>query len=386
MINKGFKILGNDILYMDLEINRCYALTKNKTNKRCSFKNQSDKNCIFCKKHELAKNVIRFDQIKNHKEDVKPIKYHNLTKKKLILICQDFRISKDGSKREIYDRVNVLIDKIEPYKKHIDNILKIQYWYNHYIEKLMNKLKGVSYIKKFTPINQHDFLSFEKINDIDEKLLFIFKDKRDICYAFDIRSLYKLLETSNTNPYTTIQFPKYIIKIIYKIYNHLNIKNLITNINIEDTLTNEQKVKLLVIDIFIKIDNLDQYTDPEWFLELNLTKLHLFYKELEDIWNYRLSLTSVIKKKILPPDGKLFKLKPKQLSLIKNKEKVQYICIDVINKLISSAENRTDRINGSMYVLFALVIVSKKAAEDLPIYYNMVGNNIQPNCESYFFI
>ena len=372
---------------MDSEPNRCFALTKTKPFHRCSFKNQLEKNCIFCKKHELVKDVTRYDHnISKQNSNSLCINFNiNSSKKKLKELCDLYNLDSNGNKKDLYTKLNKLRENINKYQQNYNHVLIIQKWYSKYKKIQINRLQNLQY-RLNNIVNQEDFLSFEKIKDIDRKFLFYYKDDNTIYYVFDIRSLYQLLKSSNINPYTRKPFPNKIIESIKKIYTYLNSQNLIVREDIDKILTNEQKVKLLVIEIFIKIDSLDQYTDPEWFLELNLNKLHSFYRELEDIWNYRLSLTPVIKKKIIPPDGNLFILKPKQFNMIKNKEKAQYICLNIINKLISSAKNRSDRINGSIYVLFALVIVSKKAAEALPIYYNMVGNNIQPNSENYFLV
>ena len=49
--------------------------------------------------------------------------------------------------------------------------------------------------------------------------------------------------------------------------------------------------------IFHRIDLLGNYTDVNWFLDLNIYQLKTLYREAEDIWNYRAQhLTPEIKK------------------------------------------------------------------------------------------
>ena len=126
-----------------------------------------------------------------------------------------------------------------------------------------------------------------------------------------------------------------------------------------------------------QMDNLDQYTNPSWFLDLNHSSLIKFYKELEDIWNYRLNLDKETKKRIVPPNGMVFTVEPKHVAKdYTNIDKLQNLCLTIIEKLIYSAEDRSDRVNGCIYVLLAFVIVNKQAAESMPSYYTMVTGNI----------
>ena len=125
------------------------------------------------------------------------------------------------------------------------------------------------------------------------------------------------------------------------------------------------------------MDQLDQYTNPAWFLDLNMNSLYKFYKEAEDIWNYRLNLSKEIKNKIVPPDGHVFKVIPKNvLKEYPTLSKLRNLCLDVMEKLIYSASDRSDRVNGCIYILLALVIVNKDAALAMPSYYTMVTGDI----------
>ena len=74
-------------------------------------------------------------------------------------------------------------------------------------------------------------------------------------------------------------------------------------------LTEQQKLNMAVITVFQKIDDLNTAaggTDMDWFLNLPITHLKIFYKELEDIWNYRAELTPTMKSRIVP-NNNIFK-------------------------------------------------------------------------------
>ena len=119
--------------------------------------------------------------------------------------------------------------------------------------------------------------------------------------------------------------------------------------------------------------------DPKWFLELSTNCLKRLYKELEDIWNYRLELTETTKSKIVPPDGKVFELSVKSVYNINNKIKLQHICLTVVEKLITSSPVREDCISGCIYALLGFVIVNKHAAESLPSYHSIVSGQPEPS-------
>ena len=60
---------------------------------------------------------------------------------------------------------------------------------------------------------------------------------------------------------------------------------------------------------------------------------------------------------------------------------MQKVCLDVIEKLCTGAEERNDRVRACMYVLFVFTIVNKKAAKSMPNYYAIVSNNVPPPSE-----
>ena len=82
-------------------------------------------------------------------------------------------------------------------------------------------------------------------------------------------------------------------------------------INIEndlDLLSFKKKIELKCIDIFQKFDELGHYTQYSWFYELDKRKLLKFINELRDVWEYRLNLTTEIKKAVCPPLGRPFQM------------------------------------------------------------------------------
>ena len=61
----------------------------------------------------------------------------------------------------------------------------------------------------------------------------------------------------------------------------------------------------------------------EWFLNLNLRRLKNLYKNLEDIWNYRLNLSYEVKSRISPPNGIAFNIPIVEVNSITNSLQLQ---------------------------------------------------------------
>jgi len=270
----------------------------------------------------------------------------------------------------INKKKNVLIKNITLYfkDKYDNKISFIQQYYRYYIHKKINKLKGPALYNRDLCNNKSDFFNLCDIKTIPNKYFFSFRDKDNFIYGFEINSIYKMIEFEKINPYNRNQLSEETLNNIIYIYKLINISNSnLVNINYS-----RKTIEQSVTDIFQTIDNLGNYTNVSWFLDLNIYKLKNFYKELEDIWNYRLSLTIEQKKEIIHPTGILFRIPLSIIYNIHNKTKLQIICIDIMNKLITSGINDDCKKQGCYYILMALTLVSHDAAISLPWLTNSV--------------
>ena len=73
-------------------------------------------------------------------------------------------------------------------------------------------------------------------------------------------------------------------------------------------LTRKQLLKQKTIDIFSDMEQFGYGCNIDWFLKLNNRKLKNLYRNLEDIWNYRLNLSYETKARICPPNGVAFNI------------------------------------------------------------------------------
>lgn len=252
----------------------------------------------------------------------------------------------------------------------IERVIKIQSICRKYI--IISKLNyfGPCYFDFSLSNNSFDFFTYQDIKLIPIQYLISYKDKDNFVYTFDIRSLSKLFESeSNENPFNRQPFPEKVIKIVSK-----RISNLEPNANEDNSKSRKRRkktvekhldVKTRAVDLFQKMDKLDQYTNVSWFCDLSIKQLKNFYRFLEDIWNYRTQITPEQKKRI-SKNGDVCSIPITHILKIKKISEIQDIILDQIELLITGGETRDDKILGCLYVLTALAETSPKIAECLP--------------------
>lgn len=241
----------------------------------------------------------------------------------------------------------------------------------------LNKIKSTILTRnnslKSSINNESDYLTFNPINEISEKDLYIYRDSENFNWGFHIDSICELIKYSTCNPYNTKEIPKEIIdeitdfnskkKQIAEIGKPINIKQ-------DDFIlpkTEWDYIKMDCIEIFQIMDNLDQYTKCDWFLNLQKDQLRTLYKNIEDIWNYRTGLTATEKNKYIK-SGKLFAT-PYQTVKTLNRYTVMKLLLSDFRKLITEGETRGERVTGAMWILSALTLVSEDAREAFPWLY-----------------
>lgn len=301
---------------------------------------------------------------KNKENKKKKFYYVGSIKKELSL----FNLSIKGKKKDLEKRLFDYYDKLNQYENNINAIRFLQLCIRKYITKKKIKTQGIGILNKSKCQNHEDFYTLDSIFDIDDTYFFSYEENNHI-YFFDIRSFSKLLDSDNkNNPYTTNKIPKYAIYSYNKRIEYLKKHNINIGTIKQPKLTKEQQFNSYILDIFQKIDMLDVSaggTNQLWFTNLNLLQLKMFYKVLEDIWNYRAELP-LSKKLEIVPNNTMFPITVNEVFYLNNKRNVQKIILKEIDKLISSAHSEEERKTGAYFVLTALVEVSIECANSLP--------------------
>jgi hypothetical protein len=269
-------------------------------------------------------------------------------------------------------------------------ILKIQSWTRKRLIRQFNLLHGPAFIKRNACVNREDFLTFDSIQTINPYESISFQegsDKTNI-YIFTIVSLIELIhqQTCNgnvnfdkvLNPYTRRPIGIDIIKQVAHIYkcgttiHHIKYPKVATLIT--DTTTLNSLVNFKAIELFQK---LEYYSDISWFLSLGKKHLKEFLFELIDIWEYRSELSRKDQILLFPPHGNPFG-SVRINSIFRRSQSLLEIQNNVLNILIHfiSAESTQadDKKTLNLYVLGALTVYSRPAANALPWLYLSISS------------
>tara|TARA_B100001063_G_scaffold244383_1_gene277021 strand:+ start:612 stop:1559 length:948 start_codon:yes stop_codon:yes gene_type:complete len=294
-----------------------------------------------------------------------------ITVKELKIIMNDFFYKSKQKKK------NDILRDFQLYLKESYYIQKIIHCWKSYYIKCFNKTLGPAIFKRNICNNYEDFLTGEKMNEINYIDFLSFKDKDGFIYGFHIKSIVNLIEKNHyCNPYNRNTFSEEILEIInkrkimnklFKYTEHYEINNDYTRTNLNNHF----------VSIFQKIDELGNYTQYEWFSQLNNRLLRKLIIELYDIWHYRSQITLIEKKKLCPPYGTPFREIP--MHIIQNRSvHIESLTIkNYILKIMTTMINNTNTTDEekkicSLYILTSLTLVSEEAANSLPWLYQSV--------------
>ena len=141
-----------------------------------------------------------------------------------------------------------------------------------------------------------------------------------------------MISLNQNNPYTTEIFPEDIIQDVKKKYNIIKKRSSFENLQDLDSSERKNTIKQKVVDLFSDIELNGYFCQIDWFLKLNNRKLKDLFRQLEDIWNYRLRYNNDLKKKLIPPDGRLFTTPIVDLINYTNKEELQELILNDVYK------------------------------------------------------
>jgi hypothetical protein len=256
------------------------------------------------------------------------------------------------------------------------SINKIKRCWKNYFIRLFNKSVGPSFRNKNLSNNDEDFYTVEKLNDIDYYYYFSYKDVDGFVYTFNIISIITLIDKNCLdNPYNRKKFDNNFINSIKNRYNYNKILNKLSKFDEYKSTSTSFETK--IHNIFIKIDELGNYSDVNWFLELNRLQLKKFLFELYEIWTFRAQLSNTRKVEICPPNGNPFHNIPRSAmssnSILHTYQEIRNIALQLMEKILFTNANNSDKNLCALYILSALTLVSENARNSLPWLYASVN-------------
>lgn len=281
-------------------------------------------------------------------------------------ICKYYKIKRSGNKRELLKRVYNYLH-LSYYAGIIQRTFR-RHMVTYYLE-----IHGPAFKNRSMCVNDTDFFTLDSINDIPHYQFISYTDENDFTYGFDVCSLFNLVKNQGfdcRNPYTRIKLPTLLIYRTNVMRRLCKILDYPLSVDIDINLTDyneEQKVILSINGVFQQIDELGNYSDASWLINLEKPELLRYIKELFDIWSYRAQLSPEVKRNICHPTGDPFRTLSSYNNLVnKSVTEIRKQIVTIINNLITTGIDTSSKGLGAYYVLAALTIVSTDAAIALP--------------------
>ena len=327
------------------------------------------------RKNKIKKQKVKDDEFMIPKfNDYENLNRLNYNVSQLKKICKSYKLKSTGNKEQ-------LIHKCYNYLKYSLFAVKIQSFFKGFITRKYYSLIKISLNERNKCVNDTDFLTLDELKELPFYQFFCIKDEDNFSYGFDICSLYNLMKQSgkdSKNPYTRKIIPLETIKHLRKIIRFSHLLKFPIKVVIEDEkeeLSEEQKLNIKCTGIFQKIDELGNYSNSDWFLDLSRENIIIFIKELYDIWNYRAQITYDTKMRICPPFASPFDNIHINILQMKHIKQLQLDAINIIEKLVTKGINNESKNLGAFYVLGALTLVNQQAAQSLPWLYESFYHN-----------
>ena len=239
---------------------------------------------------------------------------------------------------------------------------KIQSWWRKIHGRHLAKERGPAFFCRELCHNDTEIASFEPLSTIPRDYFFIVNENNKI-WGFDLRTLLIQYEQSGKleNIYTTEICKPATLEIFRKRIDSLRRWKKPLIYENDTTLTLKQSWNLRVLDVCLRLDMLGYRIATQWFSDLNLYEQRTLYTSLYNIWNSEL-LTMEQRLKIVPEhlsqQNKLFKHVPEKLYMKSELDSMRRTNLNIIERLISSATEQSDKTLGAMYTVMGLSKVS----------------------------
>lgn len=250
----------------------------------------------------------------------------------------------------------------------------IQSWWRPRIGRLRFQRQGPAANFPVEAENQTDIYTLDATASIPMLYRWSYSDSRRHIWIFDIRSLSMTHAQDSRekllNPYTREELPSNAELNYQERCKWLRERKYCLVHLLTTEMTPEQLWHQCILDVTMKYDALGYHTCLNWFEELPSSQLWLFYNELWELWFYRLQLSPQVKQQVVPnwnkADTLLFKWLPNELRHRNEKKWWQKTMLDLLDRLVSSAEAKEHKILGALYGMTAFAIVSPRVRQHYP--------------------
>jgi hypothetical protein len=321
----------------------------------------------------------------------------------------------------------ILIERIENLFKKSKKIQQIQSVFRGHITRKSFSLRGEGYKNRKLCVNENDFYTLEPLCEIPMEYFVSFKSNDGkFSFGCNIISLMHLIKTRKAikNPYNREVISNNIIQNVIILYGLIGIifflpvdAPKIENINyliklysrdvldialgrrVESNYLNRQHqsssiiqntglihernqqinairlkpILLRIQGLFMEIDLLGNYTNMNWFINLERRDYIRMYRILYEIWNYRGGLSSDTKHKICIIADPFHEISRRNIDFYQvSLDVIKDICLKIMEYLVFCGIDDEYRKIGTLHVLSALTIVSMPARMAMPWLYESI--------------
>ena len=244
---------------------------------------------------------------------------------------------------------------------------KIQKFWRSRFSRFMAKERGPAFFVRSLCHNDTELASFEPLNSIPNAYFFVIKELKRL-WGFDIRTLVIQYEEEGKleNPYTKEVCPIDVIEDFKIRVDKLKRWKMPLHYEADSGLTPKQSWNLRVLDVCLRLDMLGYRIATHWFTDLNIDQQKRFYNIIYSMWN---NLSEQSRTSIVPRNtelGELFKWSPDRIQLKSDLDSVRRTNLNVIERIISSALEQSDKTLGAMYSVMCLTQVSYRCRNAYP--------------------
>jgi len=266
---------------------------------------------------------------------------------------------------------NILLSQPISTRSITNAIKKVQRWWK--------KIQGFKLAKERTPAffyrdlchNDSELASLEPLSTVPRDYFFVIKDS-DKFWGYDIRTLLVQYENSGKleNMYTTQLCSPEILESFRLRLDHLRRWKKSLVFESASNLSVKQSWNLRVLDACLRLDMLGYRISTQWFSELNISEHRILYNTLASMWNQDLNLSEDQRRRIVPehnnPANKLFRWTPEKINMKHDMDSIRRTNLNIMERLITSASQQSDKTLGAMYTVMGLCRVSYRCRNAYP--------------------
>lgn len=167
---------------------------------------------------------------------------------------------------------------------------------------------------------------------------------------------------------------------IYMLYVERTVQNLLTfddfiiryRKNVE---SRNKPVDTRINELFMEIDQLGNYTQASWFMNLEKREYMRLYRSLYDIWMYKAQLPFDMKKRICILEDPFTNALGHGNTVFMNDisfDRIRLGCLNVIENMVYTGIDVEHRKLGCLHALTALTMASRPARESMPWLYESI--------------